>query len=99
MAHLSDDALLAALGRVNRAHKAVTAELVAHIAEVDARKLYLGQASPSMFAYCVERLGCSEDEACRRIDAARIVRKWPVILGKIALGEISLTVLSKLNRS
>jgi hypothetical protein len=94
--HLSDEALLGELGRVSRAHKLVTAELVAHIAEVDARKLYLVKASPSMFAYCVERLGFSEDEACRRIDAARVGRKWPVILGRIAAGEISLTVLSKL---
>jgi 5-methylcytosine-specific restriction endonuclease McrA len=94
--YLSDEALLGELGRVSRAHKLVTAELVAHIAEVDARKLYLVKASPSMFAYCVERLGFSEDEACRRIDAARVGRKWPTILQRIAAGEISLTVVSKL---
>jgi hypothetical protein len=96
LAHLSDEALLGELARVNRAHTTVTAELVAHIAEFDARKLYLVRARPSMFAYCVERLGCSEDEACRRISAARIARKWPVILRRIAAGELSLTVLSKL---
>jgi hypothetical protein len=93
---LSDEALLAEVGRISRLHRVATAELVAHLAEMDARKLYLSEATPSMFVYCVRRLGFSEDEACRRIDAARIARKWPMIFARIAGGEVSLTVLGKL---
>jgi hypothetical protein len=97
--HLSDRALLDEVGRVSRAHRVLTAELVAHLAEVDARQLYLREATPSMFTYCVKRLGYSEDEACRRIETARMVRKWPMILGRIGSGELSLTVLGKLKSS
>ena len=71
LARLSDAALLDEVSRVSRVHRGVTVELVVHLAEMDARKLYLREAKPSMFAYCLERLGFSEDEACRRIDAAR----------------------------
>jgi hypothetical protein len=96
LARLSDAALLGEVSRVSRAHRRLTAELVVHLAEMDQRKLYLRDAKPSMFAWCVERLGFSEDEACRRIEAARLGRKWPVIFGKIADSALSLSVLGKL---
>lgn len=96
LAKLSDAALLGEVARVSRAHRALTAELVAHLSEMDARKLYLSEATPSMFVYCVTRLRFSEDEACRRIDAARAARKWPVIFQRIEEGRLSLTVLGKL---
>jgi hypothetical protein len=44
---------------------------LAHIAEVDERRLYLEAAYPSMFAYCVGALRFSEDAAYKRIQAAR----------------------------
>jgi hypothetical protein len=96
LARLSDEVLVSEVKRVSRTHRAVTAELIAHLAEMDARKLYRSEATPSMFVYCVARLGFSEDEACRRIDAARLARKWPVILQKIANGELSLSVVGRL---
>jgi hypothetical protein len=82
---LSDAALIVEVTRISRAHRALTAELVAHLAEMDARKLYRSEATPSTFAYCVARLGFSEDEACRRIDAARMAGKCPVISRKLRL--------------
>jgi hypothetical protein len=94
--YLSDEKLIAELGRVSRAHRGLTAGLVAHIAEMDARGLYRSEATPSMFVYCVRKLGFSEDEACRRIDAARVARKWPMIFAKIGTGELSLSVIGKL---
>ena len=63
-----------------------TAALLAHIAEVDARKLYLPAAHPSMFSYCVEELGLSEDAAysasrrrARRADFRLSSRLWPKV--------------------
>lgn len=73
-----------------------TAELIAHLAEMDARKLYLSQAASSLFVYCVQRLRFGEDEACRRIDAARLAHRFPVIYGMLELGEVSLSVLGRL---
>jgi hypothetical protein len=49
-----------------------------------------------MFDYCVKRLGLSEDEACRRIDVARLARRCPALFPRLATGDISLTVAAAL---
>ncbi len=96
---LTDGALLAELHRVIRAHRGLTAELVAHLAEMEARKLHLQEACSSLFAYCTERLGFSEDEACRRIEAARLARRFPCIYDRLENGRVSLSVLVKFTAS
>src|SRR5687768_1149802 len=93
LANLTDDQLLASLDSLIAAHRRVTARLIAHLAEVEDRRLHLRLATPSMFAYCTDRLGLSEDEACRRIDAARIARKAPLAYALLDAGKVSLTVL------
>src|SRR6266700_565676 len=54
----------------------VEADIVAHIAEVEERRLYARKALPSMFAYCTDVLHLSEAEAYLRISAARTFRRW-----------------------
>ncbi len=73
-----------------------TAELLAHLAEVDERRLYLEHATSSLFAYCVEVLGFSEDMAWRRVQAARLARAYPRIFELVASGELHLTALALL---
>jgi hypothetical protein len=70
-----------------------TAELLAHIAEVDARRLYLPAAYPSMFQYCVEELHLSEDTAAKRIQAARVARRFPILFDAIAQGRLHLSAV------
>jgi hypothetical protein len=70
----------------------LTAELVAHLGEVEERRLHLSAAFGSMFQYCTTRLGLSEDEACRRIEVARLARRFPVLFPALAGGELSLSV-------
>ena len=60
------------------------ASLIAHIAEFDARELYLALGYSSTFTYCREVLKLSEHEAYRRIEVARYARKYPMILEKLA---------------
>jgi hypothetical protein len=43
------------------------ARIVAHLAEVDARKLHLAMGASSLFDYCLSRLGLSNNEAFHRI--------------------------------
>ena len=88
---LTDSRLLAELARVARNERQATAEVVAHIAEVDARRLYLGDGFPSMFAYCTEVLKMSEPAAGKRIRAARKARLFPVILDMLRSGELHLS--------
>ncbi|HWO14487.1 MAG TPA: hypothetical protein VNN80_33510, partial [Polyangiaceae bacterium] len=60
------------------------------------RRLHLLAGYGSMFAYCTARLGMSEDEACRRIDVARLARRFPLLLEKLAGGHVSLSVAALL---
>jgi hypothetical protein len=91
-----DDELLRRLVALLRDSRHAEADLVAHIGEVDARRLYAREASPSMFVYCTERLHLSEAEAYLRIAAARASREHPMILEMLADGRLHLTAIAKL---
>jgi hypothetical protein len=80
------------LGQSRRAE----ADLIAHSAEVDARKLYAREASPSMFAWCVERLHLSEQEAYLRITVARASREHPMLLEMLRDGRLHLSGIARL---
>src|SRR5688572_6442838 len=72
------------------------AEVLAHLGEVEERRLHLLAGYSSMFSYCVSRLGMSEDEACRRIDVARLARRYPAFYPRLATGQLSLSVAALL---
>ena len=57
-------------GRSGRERRA-TAALVASLAELDERRLYLGEGYSSLFTYCTQCLRLSEHAAYSRIEAAR----------------------------
>jgi hypothetical protein len=71
-------------------------ELVAHIGEVDERRLYARQACDSMFVYCTEVLHLSEHEADLRIAAARAAREHPMLLAMLGDGRLHLSGIAKL---
>src|SRR5437016_4031847 len=60
LSHLSDHELLRELAALVANDRTTTAALLAHLAEIDARRLYLPAGYPSMFVYCVEVLRLSE---------------------------------------
>ena len=68
---LSDDELLSRLSELLRKSRRVEAQLVAHIGEVDVRKLYRREDCSSMFAFCTQVLHLSEPESYERIKLAR----------------------------
>jgi hypothetical protein len=74
-------------------YNVLTAELLAHLAEVDARGIYRERACSSLYTYCVYELRLSEDEAQRRARAARTARTFPVVFEMLAEGAIHLTGL------
>ena len=102
---LRDDQLLVALSAIVGEGNQVTADLLAHLAELDERQLYaeLGfhpfgchEARPSLWAYCVESLGLCESSAGRRIAAARVCRKFPEAFALVAMGELHISALCSL---
>src|SRR6185503_3508696 len=95
---LSDHDLLARLGALAAREREVTVELLAHLAALDARpSLYAGPGYGSLFGYCTQALGFSEDAACSRIAAARTCRRLPKVLDALASGAVSLTAVRMLS--
>src|SRR5437867_9308817 len=91
LSHLSDRALLRDLAALVAQDRVTTAALLAHLAEVDERRLYLPAAYPSMYAYCVGELRLCEQAAFKRIHAARTARRFPAIFPALAEGRLHLS--------
>lgn len=71
-------------------------EVIAHLAEVEQRRLYLAQACSSMYTFCIERLGYSENEAHTRLQVARLCSRFPEAMAALESGAIHLTGLALL---
>src|ERR671922_1149567 len=93
---LSDSQLLDRVSILAAAEREATARLIPFLAELDERRLYLGQGCSSLFTYCTQVLHFSEHAAYRRIEAARAARQFPVILDLLAHGAINLTTIGLL---
>ena len=93
---LSDRELLARLPEVRGIERRAIAEVIAHLAEVERRRLYLAEACSSMYTFCIERLGYSENEAHTRLQVARLCSQFPEALEALETGTIHLTGLALL---
>jgi len=93
LTHLSDAALLRDLATLVEQDRLTAAALLAHIAEVDTRRLHLPRGYASMHAYCVEALHLSDDAAYKRIQAARAARRFPALFDAVADGRLHLSAV------
>lgn len=91
--HLSDAALVAEVKRLAQCEREATVHIVAHLAELDARRLYLGAGFSSLFTYCCDVLRLSEQQTYNRIEAARAARRFPVILDMLGAASVNLTTV------
>jgi hypothetical protein len=92
----SDRDLLAIVHDLAADERRATANLIASLAELDTRRLYLGEGCSSLFTYCTQVLHLSEHAAYSRIEAARVSRKYPVLLERLEAGEMTLTTIGLL---
>src|ERR1700759_101448 len=93
VAGMSNEQLISELKGLVGQGRVLLARLLGYLAEVEERRLDLESACSSLFDFCLRRLAMSEDEACRRVAAARLARRFPVALEMIETGEIHLTGL------
>jgi hypothetical protein len=93
LSHLGDAELLRDLGEIVAKDRTITAGLLAHLAEMDSRRLFAPAGYPSMQAYCIHELHFSEDAANRRIRAARKAREHPPIFDMVADGRLNLSAV------
>jgi hypothetical protein len=90
---LSDAELVARLKSLASRERRATVLLVAHLAELDTRDVYLREGYSSLLAYCRDALCLSEHEAYNRIEVAPTARRFPVVLELLATGSANLTTV------
>ncbi len=93
---VSDDLLLRRTADLMRHSRRNEAALVAHIGEIDSRRLYARCAVSAMFGYCTEVLHLGEHESYLRIAAARASRRHPVLLEMLQDGRLHLATIARL---
>ena len=96
---ISDDQLLVDLKAAASHERAATAHLIALLAEMDRRRLYLAQGYSSLFVYCTQCLRLSEHASYGRIEAARASSRFPTRLGLLADGSVTLTTVCPAGQS
>src|ERR1044072_7935618 len=97
--HLTDETLLRDLNALVAHDRTTTVALVAHLSEVDLRRLYRPRGFSSMFQYCIRELGMSEDVAWRRIITARLARRVPRTFPALAGGRLPVSGVGLLEKS
>src|SRR5260221_2280432 len=90
---VTDRDLQAELTRLLASGSRTEAQIIAHLAAVEERRLHLEAGSNSLFEYCCRRLRLSENEAFHRITAARLARRFPAIFGLIEQRAVHLTAV------
>jgi 5-methylcytosine-specific restriction endonuclease McrA len=98
LAHRSDQELLSDVTKLVGSHRDITTKLVMCLAEIEERRLHLQAGFSSMFEFCVKKLGLGEGEAFRRIVAARLARRFPVVYSLLASGAVHLSSLELLSK-
>lgn len=91
LSSLADPDLVARVEGLVATDRQTTAELLAHLAEVEERRLYVASACSSLFSWCVEVLHLSEDAANKRIRAARLVRRFPALYEALVDGRLHMS--------
>ena len=71
---MQDEAVMVGLKSLMRSERKGQAQFLAHLSEVDVRKLFLKEGFGSLFKYCTGELGLSEASSSKRIQVARLCR-------------------------
>lgn len=92
---LDDKKLLSDTLEIVRKEKQLTAQVLKHLVEIERRRLFVDLGFNSLFKYCTEYLGYSENEAGCRISAMRLIKGSRKIEEKIESGKLNLTSATK----
>jgi hypothetical protein len=83
---IGNEALVRSFLQLVRDSQILCADLIEHLAEVEARGLFRERGYSSMFVMCTRELGLSESAAYKRIEVARLVRRVPRVLEPLREG-------------
>lgn len=95
---LSDSELVERLPALVAAERHAMLDVIEHLVEMERRRLYLMFEVSSLRAYCISRLGYSEDAALKRHRVARLALRLPEVLEELRAGTMHLTSLFLLSK-
>ena len=96
VAALSDRELLAQTSNLARVERHLQGAIIDHLAEIEARSLFLRRGYSSLFEYAVRELGYSDAAAGRRIAAMRLCADNPHTRERLRDGSLSLSAAAEL---
>jgi hypothetical protein len=94
--HVDDAELTRRLRALASNERAAMADFVVHLAEFDQRRLYLQEGCSSLYTWLTDRLRLSNASAYRRVTAARLQQRMPVVAAYLRDGRVTLTKLAAL---
>lgn len=92
--NLTDKILIKNTEALVKRERELLSEILWHLREIDRRRLFCDFGCSSLYQYAIKYLGYSEDQAYRRVNAARLLEALPEIEDKINTGELNLSLLS-----
>ena len=93
---LSDRELLHLTSTLVRHERHLQGAVIDHLAEIEARRLYLRRGCSSLFDYAVRELGYSDAAAGRRIGAVRLCADQPDARERLRDGSLTLSAAAEL---
>ena len=88
---LSDKELTVNMKRLISNERNMKASFIAYLAEVIDRKLHIKLGYSSLMTYCMETFNLSEGSSYKRMQIARHIKKFPVILDYIFDNQLSMS--------
>ena len=93
---LSDRALLRQTSALVRHERHLQGTIIDHLAEIEARRLFLRRGCSSLFDYAVRELGYSDAAAGRRLGAVRLCADQPGARERLRDGSLTLSAAAEL---
>jgi len=91
---VSDSELVSRTKKIAIEERKLLKQMLAHLEEIERRRLHLILGFSSLFDFCLREIGYSRDEAGLRIGAMRLVREVPDVLDAVEEGRLCLTNLA-----
>lgn len=98
LAFVSNTELIQRLEKLVRTERKITHFVLAHIAEIEKRRIYADLGFDGMYTYLTRGLGCSEGSAVRRLQSARLLMRVTGVAEKIELGSLNLSQLTQVQK-
>ncbi len=95
---LDSKALAARLAERTGEGRHIEVDFLLHLDEYDRRRAYLEAGYGSLWTYCLEALHLREGPAGRRIQAMRVLRRFPSLEGALRDGTLCLTTIGLLGQ-